>query len=65
MSCPTVDQANKQSFVVNIGDSEVGKLVVWWRERDKNPEFVFVKSVMSSSMADSSKSISIRTWAYY
>ena len=34
MSCPTVDQASKQNFVVNIQDSEFGKLVVWWRERD-------------------------------
>ena len=34
MSCPTVDQASKQNFVVNIQDSEFGKLVVRWRERD-------------------------------
>ena len=34
MSRPTVDQANKQNFVVNIQDSEFGKLVVQWRERD-------------------------------
>ena len=31
MSRPTVDQASKQ----NIQDSEFGKLVVRWRERDK------------------------------
>ena len=34
MSRPTVDQASKQNFVVNIQDSEFGKLVVRWRERD-------------------------------
>jgi hypothetical protein len=28
VSRPTVDQANKQNFVVNIQDSEFGKLVV-------------------------------------
>ena len=31
---PTDDQASKQNFVVNIQDSEFGKLVVWWREQD-------------------------------
>ena len=31
---PTFDQASKQNFVVNIQDSEFGKLVVRWRERD-------------------------------
>ena len=36
MSCPTVDQANKQNFVVNIGDSEFVNLVVRCREQDKN-----------------------------
>ena len=36
MSHPTVDQASKQNLVVNIQDSEFGKLVVSWRERDKN-----------------------------
>ena len=36
MSRPTVDQASKQNFVVNIQDSEFGKLVVWWHERDKS-----------------------------
>ena len=48
MSLPAIDQANKQNFVVNIQDSEFGKLVVRWRERDNtyqnkskpmNPEF--------------------------
>ena len=34
MSCPTVHQASKQNFVVNIQDIKFGKLVVWWRERD-------------------------------
>ena len=34
MSRPTVDQASKQNFVVNIQDLECGKLVVRWRERD-------------------------------
>ena len=34
MSPPTVDQTNKQNFDVNIQDSEFGKLVVQWRERD-------------------------------
>ena len=34
MSCPTIDQASKQNFVVNIQDSEFGKLVVRWGERD-------------------------------
>ena len=34
MSRPTVDQASKQNYVVNIQDSEFGKLVVRWRERD-------------------------------
>ena len=34
MSPPTVDQASKQNFVVNIQDSDFGKLVVQWRERD-------------------------------
>ena len=38
MSRPTVDQASKQNFVVNIQDSEFGKLVVRWRERDINIE---------------------------
>ena len=27
---------SKQNFVVNIGDSEFGNLVVWWREQDIN-----------------------------
>ena len=34
---PTFDQAKnkiKENFVVNIGDSEFGNLVVRWRERD-------------------------------
>ena len=35
---PTFDQTKnkipKQNFVVNIGDSEFGNLVVWWREQD-------------------------------
>ena len=35
MSCPTVDQASKQNFVVSKY-SEFGKLVVRWRERDIN-----------------------------
>ena len=34
MSRPTVDQASKQNLVVNIQDSEFGKLVVQWCERD-------------------------------
>ena len=34
MSCPSVDQASKQNFIVNIQHSELGKLVVRWRERD-------------------------------
>ena len=34
MSRPTVDQASKQNFVVNIRDSEFGKLVVGWAEQD-------------------------------
>ena len=34
MSRPTVDQASKQNLVVNIQDSEFGKLVVRWREQD-------------------------------
>ena len=34
MSRSTFDQASKQNFVVNIQDSEFGKLVVRWRERD-------------------------------
>ena len=39
MSRPTVDQASKQNFVVNIQDSEFGKLVVRRREQDIQPEF--------------------------
>ena len=35
VSCPSFDQASKQNFVVNIQDSEFGKLVVRWREQDK------------------------------
>ena len=35
MSNPTVDKASKQNFVVNIQDSEFGKLVVRWGEQDK------------------------------
>ena len=38
MSRPTVDQASKQNFVVNIQDSEFGKLVVRWREQDNGNE---------------------------
>ena len=38
MSRPTVDQASKQNFVVNIQNSEFGKLVVQWRERDNDNE---------------------------
>ena len=38
MSRPTVDQVSEQK-VVNIQDSEFGKLVVWWREQDKNLEY--------------------------
>ena len=34
MSRPTIDQASKQNFDANIQDSEFGKLVVGWRERD-------------------------------
>ena len=34
MSHPTVDQASKQNFVVNIQDSEFRKLVVRRHERD-------------------------------
>ena len=37
MSRPTVDQASKQNFVVNIQDLEFGKLVVRWREQDIYP----------------------------
>ena len=34
---PIFDQAKDKinNFVVNIGDSEFGNLVVWWREQDK------------------------------
>ena len=35
MSHLAVDQASKQNLVVDIQDSEFGKLVVRWRERDK------------------------------
>ena len=35
MSCPAVDQASKQNFVVNIQGSEFGKLVVRWHDQDK------------------------------
>ena len=38
MSRPTVDQARKQNFVVNIQDSEFGKLVARSRERDKKKD---------------------------
>ena len=34
MSRPINDQESKQNFVINIQDSEFGKLVVRWREQD-------------------------------
>ena len=56
MSRPTVDQASKQNFVVNIQDSEFGKLVVWWCERDigqKNvPNFVVLFGIFLSISTD-------------
>ena len=48
MSRPTVDQASKQNFVVNIQYSEFGKLVVRWREQDKQDYIVFRKNANKS-----------------
>ena len=43
MSRPTVDQESKQNFVVNIQDSEFGKLVVRWAEQDKRAQISWKK----------------------